>query len=111
LYYSEFSEIGHEVLTVPSAFFDFLEKLEGFDPDVIVLDIRAGDREGLQMFHRVRAFFPEPPVVLCSAYAISRWETGPLSPDCCVVKSFDLTGLQAKVEQALAARTPLLSAV
>lgn len=105
LYHSEFSEIGHEVLTVPDGC-ELIAKLEEFNPDLIVLDIKSGDLEGLQLLQKIRGFAPELPIVVCSAYDFSRWNIGRPTLDWCVVKSFDLTRLKAKVERALKAKTP-----
>lgn len=110
LYYSEFSEFGYEVLTAASGF-ELLAKIEGFHPDLIILDTKLGDFDGSGLLRQIRTFAPEIPVVVCSAYDFSRWDFGALAADCYVVKSFDLTELKAKVERALEAKTPFLNAV
>ncbi len=110
LYYCEFSEIGYEVFTAASGL-ELMAKLEGFHPDLIVMDIKPGEVDGLKLLREIRSFAPELPVVICSVYDLSRWDIGTAAADWCVVKSFDLTGLKAKVERALEAKSPFLKAV
>lgn len=110
LYYSEFSEIGHEVLTAASGF-ELMGKLEAFGPDLIITDVKPGDYDGNHMLRQIRDLAPGIPVVVCSAYDFSRWNIGAPAADCHVVKSFDLTELKAKAERALQAKTRFLSAV
>ena len=101
LYRSEFSGIGYEVFTARSGF-EVMAKLEGLRPDLIVLDVKLGEFEGLRLLQKIRHLAPELPVVVCSTYDFSRRrDIGTLTADCSVVKSFDLTELKAKVELAM----------
>ncbi|MGC9195593.1 MAG: response regulator [Syntrophobacteraceae bacterium] len=110
LYEAEFSESGYEVLPLATGS-ELMAKLELFRPDLIILDIKFGDFDGLWLLQKIRTLASRIPVVVCSVYDFSRRDTGPLSTDCFVLKSFDLTGLKAKVEQVIKARSRLLKAV
>lgn len=110
LYYAEFSEMGHEVSTA-AAGFELSVQCDRFPPDVIVLDVKIGDFEGVRLLQKIRSFAPGIPVVVCSVYDFSRKDMGRPAADRFVVKSFDLTRLKAEVESALRSRTPFLEAV
>jgi DNA-binding response OmpR family regulator len=110
LYEAEFSESGYEVLALATGS-ELMANLELFRPDLIILDIKFGDFDSLRLLQKIRTLAPRLPVVVCSAYDFGRRDANPLSTDCFVLKSFDLSGLKAKVEQVLKARTRILEAV
>lgn len=43
-------------------------QLEHFRPDVIVLDMRLPDTDGIDLLHRIRDGLPDVPVVVTTAY-------------------------------------------
>ncbi len=110
LYEAEFSESGYEVLPLATGS-ELMANLELFRPDLIILDLKLGDFDGLWLLQKIRTLAPDLPVVVCSAYDFTPMDKGPLSTDCFILKSFDLTGLKAKVEQVIRARTRFLKAV
>lgn len=46
-----------------------LPQLESFRPDVIVLEMRLPDTDGIDLLRRIRDGIPEVPVVVTTAYA------------------------------------------
>ena len=46
--------------------------LETFDPEVLVLDMRLPDTDGVDLLRRIRARRPDLPVVITTAYASMR---------------------------------------
>lgn len=107
-YSIEFSEIGHEVITSAS-YFKLMEKIEIFQPDLIILDIKLGDCDGLELLQEIRNSHPDLSVVICSAYDSYRNDIRALAADYYVVKSFDLAELKTKVARAIEARIPFLT--
>jgi CheY-like chemotaxis protein len=100
LYSSEFSEIGHEVLTaadVPSA----VELLRSGPVDLVILDIRMPGTDGLAAMDEIMELERRIPVIINSAYSIYKDNFKSWSADAYVVKSSDLTELKATVEGLL----------
>ncbi len=70
-------------------------------PDLIVLDIRLGEYNGLDLLQDVRNRFHDIPVILCTAYATFKDDLKSIAADDYVVKSSDLRELKHKVKTAL----------
>ena len=67
LYSEELTEAGYEVITADSGY-KLLEKIEEEKPDLVVLDIKMVDYNGLDLLQDIRNKFYNLPVVLCTAY-------------------------------------------
>jgi DNA-binding response OmpR family regulator len=102
LYSEELSEAGYEVATADSGY-KLLEKIEEQDPDLVVLDIKMVDYNGLDLLQDIRNKFYNLPVVLCTAYDTFKEDMKSIAADFYVIKSFDLTELKNKIAMALAA--------
>ena len=59
---------GFEVCGVASTLKDLVSKVEQLRPDVLLLDVRLGDENGLEVVPAVRAFNPPVNVLLFSAH-------------------------------------------
>ena len=105
LYSEELNEAGHEVITADSGD-KLLEKIEDEKPDLIVLDIKMVDYNGLDLLQDIRNRFYDLPVVLCTAYDTFKEDVKSISADFYVIKSFDLTELKNKITMALEAAAP-----
>lgn len=103
LYSEELSEAGYEVITADSGY-QLLERIEREEPDLIVLDIKMVDYNGLDLLQDIRNKFYDLPVVLCTAYDTFKEEMKSIAADFYVIKSFDLTELKSKIAMALEAR-------
>jgi len=103
LYETEFSEDGYEVTSVASGE-EALERLRTAPPQAVVLDIRLGGMDGLDVLRRILESRPSVAVVLNSAYPSYKQSFASWSADGYVVKSADLSELKATVAAALARR-------
>jgi len=102
LYSEELSEAGYEVITAESGH-KLLEKIEKEKPDLVVLDIKMVDYNGLDLLQDIRNKFYSMPVVLCTAYDTFKEDMKSIAADFYVIKSFDLTELKKKIAMALEA--------
>ncbi len=107
LYSEELTEVGYEVITADSGY-KLLERIEDEKPDLVVLDIKMLDYNGLDLLQDIRNRFYNLPVVLCTAYDTFKEDMKSIAADYYVIKSFDLTELKSKIAMALeaGAKTP-----
>jgi len=105
LYSEELLEEGYEVITAESGY-KLLERIDEEKPDLVVLDIKMVDYNGLDLLQDIRNKYFDLPVVLCTAYDAFKEDIKSVSADFYVVKSFDLTELKDKITRALATRSP-----
>ena len=102
LYSEELKEEGYDVITADSGH-KLLERIREEKPDVVVLDIKMVDYNGLDLLQDIRNEFYDLPVVLCTAYDAFKEDIKSVAADFYVVKSFDLTELKQKITMALEA--------
>jgi two-component system response regulator (stage 0 sporulation protein F) len=102
LYSEELSEAGYEVTTADSGY-KLMERIEDEKPDLIVLDIKMVDYNGLDLLQDIRNKFYNMPVVLCTAYDTFKEDMKSIAADFYVIKSFDLSELKSKIAMALEA--------
>ena len=102
LYSEELTEAGYEVMTADSGY-QLLERIEEDAPDLIVLDIKMVDYNGLDLLQDIRNKYYNLPVVLCTAYDTFKEDMKSIAADFYVIKSFDLTELKNKIALALEA--------
>lgn len=105
LYSEELTEAGYEVITAESGY-RLIELIEEEKPDLIVLDIKMVDYNGLDLLQDIRNKFYNMPVVLCTAYDTFKEDMKSIAADFYVIKSFDLTELKNKIAMALEANAP-----
>jgi two-component system response regulator (stage 0 sporulation protein F) len=105
LYSEELKEAGYEVITAESGY-KLLERIEEEKPDLIILDIKMVDYNGLDLLQDIRNRFYDLPVVLSTAYDTFKEDMKSIAADFYVVKSFDLTELKKKIAMALETRLP-----
>jgi DNA-binding NtrC family response regulator len=100
LYSEELTEAGYEVITADSGF-KLIERIEEEKPDLVVLDIKMVDYNGLDLLQDIRNKYYDLPVVLCTAYDTFKEDMKSIAADYYVIKSFDLTELKTKIAMAL----------
>ena len=107
LYTEELRSEGYEVFTTNEGA-GLIEMIEQHRPDLIVLDIRMGEHDGLDLLQDIRNAYYEMPVILCSAYSSFRHDLKSIAADHYVVKSADLTELKIKINMALGSNVSLV---
>lgn len=105
LYSEELKEAGYEVVTAESGY-KLMELIEKEQPDLVVLDIKMVDYNGLDLLQDIRNLFYDLPVILSTAYDTFKEDLKSIAADSYVVKSFDLTELKKKIAVALETRLP-----
>ena len=65
-YSLELSEEGHEVSALANGN-NLLKKIDRLQPEVVVLDIRLLDYDGLEQLQEIRNRHNDLPVILCTA--------------------------------------------
>jgi DNA-binding response OmpR family regulator len=98
----ELTEEGHEVLTSASEH-ALLRRIAFLQPQVVILDIKLVDYDGLELLQEIRGTYHNLPVILCSAYDTYKYDQKAFAADYYVVKSFDLTELKVAVRKTLEA--------
>ncbi len=99
-YTAELSNAGYEVSTVDSGH-QILKTIDLFQPDVVVLDIKLAECDGLELLQDIRNHYFDLPVILCSAYGIYKKDPKSITADHYVVKSYDLSELKAKIKEVI----------
>ena len=102
LYSEELAEEGYQVITADSGY-QLLERITAEKPDLIVLDIKMVDYNGLDLLQDIRNKHYDLPVILCSAYDTFKEDMKSMAANDYVIKSFDLTELKGKIKKALQA--------
>ncbi len=105
LYSEELSEVGYEVITAADGY-KLADRIDKEKPDLIVLDIKMVDYNGLDLLQEIRNKFYNMPVILCTAYDTFKEDIKSIAADFYVIKSFDLTELKKKIAMALEAEIP-----
>ena len=100
LYAEELTEEGYEVITAEGGL-NLLERIEEEKPDLVVLDIKMVDYNGLDLLQDIRNKFYDLPVILCSAYDTFKDDMKSIAADHYVIKSFDLAELKTKIGELL----------
>ncbi len=105
-YYTEvLLDEGYKVVAVDTGE-QLLRTIDLYRPDVVVLDIKLVDWDGLELLQDIRNRFYNLPVILCSAYDSFKEDPRSMAADYYVIKSFDLTELKTKIRRAIDARLP-----
>lgn len=104
LYAEELPEEGHELITLASVDM-VLDAVDRFQPEVVVLDIKMGGYNGLELLQDIRNNYLSLPIILCSAYDTYKEDPRTMATDYYVVKSFDLSELKIAIRRAVEAET------
>ena len=102
LYQEEFEEEGYEVILAGNGK-EVLSRLEDPEriPDLIIMDIRMPEMNGIDTLRIIKEKYPQLPVILCSAYSEFKQDFSVWASDDYVVKSSDLTELKETVKKHL----------
>lgn len=105
LYGEELEEEGYTVVTAGSGH-GLIEMIAQEKPDLVVLDIKMAEHDGLDLLQDIRKDFYNIPVILCSAYSSFKGDLKSIAADYYVVKSADLSELKQKIKMALEGHIP-----
>ena len=100
LYSEELGEEGYDVLSADSGH-QLLERIEAEKPDLVILDIKMTEHNGLDLLQNIRNKHYDLPVIICSAYDTFKEDMKSMAANDYVIKSFDLTELKTKIKKAL----------
>jgi DNA-binding NtrC family response regulator len=100
LYTEELTEDGYEVVSTGDCS-NLTKMISELAPDLILLDIRMGEYDGLELLQDIRRVFYKLPVILCSAYSTFKCDLKSIAADYYVVKSSDLDELKVAICMAL----------
>lgn len=104
LYAEVLTEDGYKVIST-SKCAGLLEVIEEHRPDLVVLDIRMGEYNGLDLLQDIRNSHYNMPVILCTAYSSFKHDLRSIAADYYVVKSADFSELKLKIKMAIESRT------
>ena len=99
LYADELTEEGYDVIATGDGS-GLMALIEQKRPDLVLLDIKLGKDDGLDLLQDIRNTYYDLPVVMCTAYPDFKYDLKSIAADYYVVKSSDLRGLKAKIKMA-----------
>jgi CheY-like chemotaxis protein len=107
LYRMELTAEGYEVLLAANGR-EAMELLQAQAPDVVIMDIRMPEMDGIEALGKVVARHRHIPIIINTAYARYQDDFRSWAADAYVVKSSDLSGLKRALLEVLkkAPRTP-----
>ena len=100
LYTMELEDEGYSVIPLGDAS-RLLRLVEQQRPDLILLDIKLGEYDGLDILKDVRSLNYNMPIILCSSYPIFKYDLRSIAADYYVVKSSNLEELKLIIKIAL----------
>ena len=101
-YSDEFEEEGYDVLSIGDCT-RVLKVIEKERPDVIVMETKLGEHNGLDLLQNIREMDHDPPVILCTAYLATKYDPKSTFADSFVLKSLRLKNLKQMVKLAFQA--------
>ncbi|MEK6545300.1 MAG: response regulator [Nitrospinota bacterium] len=100
LYKKELEEEGYEVIAASGSDEAELKMKEAY-PDLITLDIKMPETDGIDFLRKLRKNDKNIPVVICTAYSTYKQDFGVWASDAYVVKSSDTRELKATIREIL----------
>jgi DNA-binding response OmpR family regulator len=100
LYADELIEQGYEAVTY-SGRKGLMDVIQKETPDLVVLDIRLGEDNGLDVLQDIRNKYYELPVILCTSYpADFKYDMKSIAADHYVLKTSHMRELNLKIKMA-----------
>jgi DNA-binding response OmpR family regulator len=100
LYEEELLEEGYEVISSDGGN-GALRLIAEQKPDLVLLDLKLGDRSGLDLLQDIRKNSWSVPVVLLTAYPTFKLDSKSVFAQAYVTKTSDMTGLKQQIEKCL----------
>jgi len=99
LYKEELIEEGYEVVVAANGA-EAMEMFEKENPDLVTLDIRLPDVDGIQLLRQMKEKRPKLPIIMSTAYDY-RDEFAVWASEAYIVKSADLDELKSMIKRLL----------
>jgi len=99
LYKEELIEEGYEVVVAANGA-EAMEMFEKENPDLVTLDIRLPDVDGIQLLRQMKEKRPKLPIIMSTAYDY-RDDFAVWASEAYIVKSADLDELKSMVKRLL----------
>jgi DNA-binding response OmpR family regulator len=103
LYLEELTEEGYEVITSGDGL-HLMDLIEEHKPDLVVMEVKLGEIDGLDLLVEIRNRHYDLPVILCTMYHAFKYDTRAIAADYYVVKSSNLGELKSRVKMAFESR-------
>jgi DNA-binding response OmpR family regulator len=100
LYENEFKNEGYQVLTAANGM-EALQKLDQFLVDLVILDIKMPEMNGVDTLKKIMESVAKPPLVINTAYSSYKDNFLTWAAEAYVVKSSDLTELKTTAKKIL----------
>jgi DNA-binding NtrC family response regulator len=100
LYNEELADEGYEVVTASNTA-EATEKLQQTAFDLVILDIKLKNENGIELLQKIVRERHDMPVILCSAFSCYKDDFSAWLADGYVVKSGDLTELKQEIVRVL----------
>ena len=105
LYADELDEEGYNVFTAADCA-EVMAAIREKRPDLIVMETKLGEYNGLDLLQDIRNKNHDLPVVLCTAYPASKYDPKSEAADFYVVKSSSLKELKCRIKMVFRASDP-----
>ena len=96
----ELTDEGYEVIEADTGA-KALELIKKEKPDLVTLDIKMPDEDGLSILRKIREIEYDLPVIICSAYSVFKSDFSAVAADYYVTKSSDFEELKSKIREIL----------
>jgi CheY-like chemotaxis protein len=106
----ELGEVGYQAITAASGF-NLIRRIQDEQPDIIILDVKMVDYDGLELLTTIRDRFYDLPVIIYTAYDTFKEDMRSIRADPHLVKSYDLIDLKKKMALAIESRVRRLSEI
>ena len=103
LYADELNEEGYDVVMHEEGT-SLLPSINNERPDLVVIDIKSGKCDSLDLLRDIRNTYHELPAIICTAYSSFRYRPKLAAVNDYVLKSPDLRELKLKISRALEGR-------
>jgi len=100
LYRNEFEDVGFTVHPAATGR-EAIASVKKERPDIVILDIKLDDMEGLEVLDEIKAIDKTIPVIINSAYSVYKSDFASWMADDYIVKSSDISILLNKVRELI----------